>query len=65
MKFEFRQLVQSYAVLPQNRAVGFRSGSLHAASISEAAERFIPDDPHRPANKTRDPSTATNPTPQK
>ena len=41
MKFEFRQQIQSYAGAPENHADGFRSVSLHAAPIAEAAERFI------------------------
>jgi hypothetical protein len=44
MKFEFRQQIQSYAAMPDNHAVGFRTASYHAASIAEAAERFIRDE---------------------
>ena len=41
MKFQFRQSVQVFAGVPPSHAVGFRAGSLHIASIAEAAERFV------------------------
>ena len=52
MKFEFRQQIQSYAAMPDNHAVGFRTASCHAASIAEAAERFIRDQLVRKRERT-------------
>ena len=52
MKFEFRQQIQSYAAMPENHAVGFRAASFHAASITEAAERFIRDQLSRKRART-------------
>ena len=52
MKFLFRANMQLYAGPMHKQAVGFRSTSMHASSIVEAAERFMRDQLSRKRDKT-------------